>query len=692
MKSLIAATRSVMLNEGISSFKYKVPKDKEAQLFDFYVLISLPLWNLEGSHDKVQHRDFTELRVAAEEAQERIVNHLKEQMLKDVLFSITAEFRHVLALNHAEDLITFARRNNSEKELKMYIKAFTLRGHGYQSMDDQLRKIRTEFDENDRRGYLDSYKSVLQAWKGNIPSFVKFAQNAFTQLKWNGGYGGEAWGNIASTWLKLYNVNNYKDKTVWIDRIFDLQHNTDTVFNKIKAYAKHGGYTWLGKALDKKRNIRHLFQLINDISPSVKTFTARLVKAATGDTLESWSKKTAISAEPTQTKIKRDRLPDLTQIELDDHSKVKNDGGVWKSGTWNGGIWKLGTWEDGTWKNGTWENGTWHDGLWKNGLWKTGLWKNGLWEKGTWKNGTWERGFWVGGMWEYGTWENGTWKDGAWEKGTWQDGLWKNGLWETGLWKNGTWKKGTWKNGTWQDGTWEYGTWEKGIWEKGTWQDGLWENGTWKKGTWQDGTWKNGTWHDGFWLNGFWKNGNWEKGTWRAGRWKDGTWHDGLWENGTWQDGLWENGTWENGTWEKGIWENGTWETGFWENGTWETGTWQDGTWQDGIWQTGFWKNGTWENGTWRAGVWKSGTWYGGMWEYGTWENGTWENGTWQEGLWENGTWKNGTWQDGLWQDGIWETGLWKDGIWIKGLIYSDKQKKFVKSTVNPKEFYANEG
>ena len=91
------------------------------------------------------------------------------------------------------------------------------------------------------------------------------------------------------------------------------------------------------------------------------------------------------------------------------------------------------------------------------------------------------------------------------------------------------------------------------------------------------------------------------------------------------------------------------------------------------IWEYGIWKNGTWEDGIWR----------GGIWEDGIWKNGTWRGGTWQWGIWEDGIWKNGIWKNGTWRGGTWKDGTWKDGI-----IFSKKFKSFVKSSVNPEEFY----
>jgi len=95
------------------------------------------------------------------------------------------------------------------------------------------------------------------------------------------------------------------------------------------------------------------------------------------------------------------------------------------------------------------------------------------------------------------------------------------------------------------------------------------------------------------------------------------------------------------------------------------------------------WEDGTWINGTWKGGYWLNGTWLNGIWKSGSWKDGTWEKGIWESGLWFYGFWLNGTWKSGTWYNGT-----WKGGTWIKGQIHSNKFKKIIYSSVNPKEFY----
>lgn len=106
--------------------------------------------------------------------------------------------------------------------------------------------------------------------------------------------------------------------------------------------------------------------------------------------------------------------------------------------------------------------------------------------------------------------------------------------------------------------------------------------------------------------------------------------------------------------------------------------------WQDGRFIDGEWKDGKFEKGIWEKGTWKNGDWYGDYWY-----NGTWENGNWQRGKWHTGTWVNGNWYNGTWMDGTWVIGWIKDIEKVGNYNSSWKwYKGFVRSTINPKEYF----
>jgi hypothetical protein len=127
---------------------------------------------------------------------------------------------------------------------------------------------------------------------------------------------------------------------------------------------------------------------------------------------------------------------------------------------------------------------------------------------------------------------------------------------------------------------------------------------------------------------------------------------------------------------------------------------WYSGTLEDGIWEHGIWKDGTFEGETWGYGFFESGTFVGETWGNGafyggtfageTWKDGYFEGGTFAGKTWDYGTFYGGTFASGVWEDGLWYDGTWRGGTWIKGKIWDKELKKYVKSNVNPNEYFKN--
>jgi len=547
------------IKEIFSNFVYRMPKDPELILYDFYFLTT---------YGKDIETNMPEADFAIKEASDEIVESLHTHMLKAVKYALCAEIRHIFDAIATESLKRLVGEN---KNIGAFIKVYYRKYLAF----IEIGKVPLDFlldDRSEEAGRLrnvlsketdlkrkSSYRAIAETQKElkiTNSELSKIFEYLFLNLIWYSQFGGFAWADIAEAYYRLLKAKRKNEKIIAIDHAYDLQHNTDIVFNKLRLYYKDG-YSWIKRALDWKKNVKDIRSFYKKVSPQLKRIVAFIAYNVYGLTMEGGTPRS----------VDQDRI---------------RTGRSWEGGTWTGGIWENGTWEKGTWENGTWKNGTWKLGIWELGTWENGTWESGTWEYGTWKNGVWKDGDWEDGIWKGGIWEYGTWMSGVWKFGTWKDGTWENGVWEKGIWEKGTWKSGAWKNGVWKNGTWKDGRWEDGIWKDGTWEDGVWKNGTW-----ENGTWENGIWLEGIWKNGTWKNGTWEYGFWKNGVWKDGTWEDGTWGEGVWKEGIWKGGIWEYGTWNNGIWKFGTWNNGIWNNGIWEDGVWKDGVWKDGAWKGG---------------------------------------------------------------------------------------------------------
>ena len=108
---------------------------------------------------------------------------------------------------------------------------------------------------------------------------VRKMDMAFSEWQWSPSFGGQAWANIAKGWLRLNRAKTRDELYVAIDHVYDLQHNTDTVFNKLKSYYSDGSHRWIKQALDFKANILSMQELIPRVSGSMKKIAQPFLQA-----------------------------------------------------------------------------------------------------------------------------------------------------------------------------------------------------------------------------------------------------------------------------------------------------------------------------------------------------------------------------------------------------------------------------
>jgi hypothetical protein len=444
---------------------YFIPKsDKKRLMYDFYMVMNLNpiIENLGAGSKNIGGREIqtqtartgninTNVLDSFNKAKEDIISYLEVHLLEAVFFAVCAEFRHAYTYDLKE--VYNKKLNDTEKQLlKYHQERYNHAKHRTEYMvKDRTKGARRSYlgAEVRSEGYRNSYKAAIYAINkvgSTKTEFIKLANKIFNIDAWDGtSYGGKAWANITKGYLHLKYAQSELEKMVAIDHIYDLQHNTDTVFNKLQSYYQEG-YSWIKTALDERANIKSPYVLYKNISPPIKQISGYILKA---DGYQSWEDYIKSETNEEKSTIKHNSaIEHITPIE--------------KKVPWKGGTWKGGTWDDGIWKGGTWKNGIWDDGIWKGGTWKNGTWEDGTWDDGIWKNGTWD--------------------DGIWKNGTWDDGIWKGGIWKGGIWKNGIWEGGTWKNGIWKGGTWEFGIWDDGIWEFGIWKGGrIWDGSKYVK-------------------------------------------------------------------------------------------------------------------------------------------------------------------------------------------------------------------
>ncbi len=268
-----------LLNERFNNWTYFVPKDKEHRLFDFYATSLVFPDSLSDIN----------MKIAFKEAQEKIVNQLVEDFKFALYFALASEFRHIGGVEPADPderaAIAPSARRFFDKigQKEFYSKYVAL-----------LRK--TDWERGDS---FRALKKINMA-PNTMAKIFEDAMNAqFFNRFMGAGYGGHAWGMVAQAWGKLYNVKKHSDKMVLVDHIYDLQHNNDTVFDKVRSYYKHDSLRWLKKALDFKRDIKDPFALYDRISPGLQDPFAYVMKMQNGITLQAFREETG-SQPPTK--------------------------------------------------------------------------------------------------------------------------------------------------------------------------------------------------------------------------------------------------------------------------------------------------------------------------------------------------------------------------------------------------------
>ena len=319
---------------------YKTPKDKELQLYDFYMLTLLR--HLPPTKKDAFSSVDDSMRMSVEEGADTIVNDLLPSMKSAINFAVAAEFRHIFANNSSEKIKKFFAKYGEKDFIKKYAKSYKLKQVAPEWDDRDRKELVNRFKENGR-GYQDSYEA-LKKTKISTSKFMTMAADAFKNLNWSSSYGGKPWAMIAEGWLKLDRAKNYNDKVIAIDHAYDLQHNTGTVFNKLKSYYKEG-YGWIKNALDKKASIKNVWELIDNVSGSVKSMTGYIAKDRGYGTLEDFKKNAKIKKivyrpntdKPKDYDLKFSDDLEFTNFTLHDNDTIKLSGVILKRVTYSDG-------------------------------------------------------------------------------------------------------------------------------------------------------------------------------------------------------------------------------------------------------------------------------------------------------------------------------------------------------------------
>lgn len=206
-------------------------------------------------------------------AEETLYPFLKKEILKDTFFSIVCESAHGLSLVHQSNW---------------------LRQHYPTWVRELARKGRAEYlgDDDEEEKYQERYYYITTRLKElgiTTETYVRFCESIFNlkegddpeSLGWDEGYGGKAWADICEAWFNLARAEDLSTQAVYIDRMYDLQHNNGSVFNKVKRYSLEAtGYQWIAALLDFKATVKNPFNLLQRCSSLMQKLASPVLLAA----------------------------------------------------------------------------------------------------------------------------------------------------------------------------------------------------------------------------------------------------------------------------------------------------------------------------------------------------------------------------------------------------------------------------
>jgi hypothetical protein len=215
---------------------------------------------------------------ALDEAKQTLIPTLHSKIQKALHFAVAAELRHAIPKKQPTDL--------AESEFyQEYMRQYAIQGAG---MPDLKKEKGPRRFQSEHEGYRASFIAMENARKKlgmSIADVALFAEQLYRRGSWSSSYGGNPWGDIAAHLAKMSDpsystelvravvtdengrmqiieTNEFRDPGAYsamfqeIDRAYDLQHNTNTVFNKLKKYYMGAeGYGWIAKMLDFKANV-----------------------------------------------------------------------------------------------------------------------------------------------------------------------------------------------------------------------------------------------------------------------------------------------------------------------------------------------------------------------------------------------------------------------------------------------------
>lgn len=240
--------------ESMGAAEYKPPLNVNDLLFDFY---TIQLLDAEAKGTPSHRSD--ELEREVDYVKGILYPYLKEHFLAKVGYSIFSELGNTLRLNDVPTVRKILPRIVPESDLGIIAKML----------------VDSHDAASDEMGYEE-----FQKFRKDFPRIAGSIKKIFSdpELWQKEFYGGKPWANAVDSWMKLHNASSLREMQIWIDHIYDIQHNTGNVLDKNAAY-NNGNFE---RALELKKSANSAGEILQYASPYVKKLAQQYLRSHAG--------------------------------------------------------------------------------------------------------------------------------------------------------------------------------------------------------------------------------------------------------------------------------------------------------------------------------------------------------------------------------------------------------------------------
>ena len=279
------------------------PSPPQYLMADFYLLSTMA--SLAKTHERISLKVNKNILYSIQEANNKLLNELKNKLLRDLFLCIAAEFRHVISEGNTSESVF----NESEYDFGSSNSDFLHEFYAHftdsqissasrnPSLDFSLIEEETGLSEEEIIKELGAtarirslYSLLKMAREDSMENVILKTKSTFDLDAWDHSFGGKSWSAICIAWLNLNKAKTMDEKMIAIDRIYDLEHNSGNVFDKLSSYEKNNDdHAWISSLLDFKYAVVTLWGLYDVCSSDCKRMVAPTIKALEGTTYEQYA-------------------------------------------------------------------------------------------------------------------------------------------------------------------------------------------------------------------------------------------------------------------------------------------------------------------------------------------------------------------------------------------------------------------